>query len=517
MIRTSPLVLVTFAFLTAATLIARRRKWTTRLRGCVLPPGPRGWSIIGSLLDFPTGERPWVTLRDWSRIYGDIIFIQVLSTPMLIVSSVDVAFDLMEKRSSIYSDRAKSAIDELTGWEFNVAVMPYGPLWRSIRRNFHQFFNMTVTPEYHDKQTREIHAFLRRCLERTGKQLEPLCVRQTLATTIMDIVYGHKIQNMDDEYIKMIVETMDVFNETKTTGKYWVDFIPILRHVPPWVPGAAASKTGARWRPVIQEMINKPFDAIKNGTDSTPSMARDLVMKLAQEQDPARRREEEVSAKYATGIAYAAGADTTYSLIQSFFCGVAMNSEVQRRAKEELDAVVGPGRLPTYEDYDSLPYIQAILLECMRWIPVVPLGVPHRLTTDDYYKEYFIPKGTVVMANVWHMLHDPQEYPEPESFNPERFMKDGAVNTEVRDPSTLAFGFGRRVCPGRHFAKDNAFLTIASVLHVFDVLPSLDENGKERDPTPQMTTGLLSYPDPLHYMLKPRSEAAERLIRATAL
>ncbi|KAI0698606.1 CyP450 monooxygenase [Cytidiella melzeri] len=517
MIMSSPLVLITFVVLITATLLARRRKWTTRLRGCVLPPGPRGWPIVGSLLDFPTGERPWVTLRDWSRIYGDIIFIRVLSTPMLIVSSADVAFDLMEKRSSIYSDRREAAIDALTGWEFNVTFMPYGPQWRSIRRTLHQYFNMTVTPDYHDKQTREIHAFLRRCLERTGKQLEPLCVRQTLATTIMDIVYGHRIQDMDDEYIKLIVEAFDVLIETKTTGKYWIDFIPILRYVPPWVPGATATKYGARWHPVIQEMINKPFDAIKNGVDPNPSMARDLVMKLAQEHDPVRRREKEVSAKYATGIAYSAGADTTYSLIQTFFCGVAMNPEVQRKAKEELDAVVGSERLPTYEDHDSLPYIQAILRECMRWIPVAPLGIPHRLTTDDYYKGFLIPEGTVVMANVWHILHDPQEYPEPERFNPDRFIKDNALNPEVRDPSTLAFGFGRRVCPGRHFAKDNAFLTIASVLHVFDVLPSLDENGKELDPTPQMTTGVVSYPDPLHYMLKPRSEAAKRLIGATAL
>jgi cytochrome P450 len=107
------------------------------------------------------------------------------------------------------------------------------------------------------------------------------------------------------------------------------------------------------------------------------------------------------------------------------------------------------------------------------------------------------------------MLHDPREYSEPERFNPSRFMKDGRINPDVRDPDTVAFGFGRRyvdgfilersvlnsnssICPGRHFAKDNAFLTIASVLHVFDILPSLNEYGVPHDPTPKMTTGLLS-------------------------
>ena len=72
--------------------------------------------------------------------------------------------------------------------------------------------------------------------------------------------------------------------------------------------------------------------------------------------------------------------------------------ELQKRAREELDQVVGPDRLPTYEDHSSLPYIQAIFMECARWLPVVPLSLPRRVITDDYYKGYFIPEGTVIMA-----------------------------------------------------------------------------------------------------------------------
>ena len=74
-----------------------------------------------------------------------------------------------------------------------------------------------------------------------------------------------------------------------------------------------------------------------------------------------------------------------------------MYPEVQRQAQEELDMVVGPSRLPTYDDCEVLPYVNAVLMECMRWFPVVPLAIPHRLTTDDYYEGYFIPAGTVVI------------------------------------------------------------------------------------------------------------------------
>ncbi|KAI0092432.1 CyP450 monooxygenase [Irpex rosettiformis] len=500
------------------SLGSRKRKWAHRLCGCHLPPGPQGWPFIGSLFNLPNGERPWVTYREWAQKYGDIVYFRAFNTRMILVSSADIILDLTEKRSSIYSDKPSLTIDELTGWNFNMATMPYGNRWRSVRRMFHQHFNQAVTPNYRDKQTKEIHAFLRRCLEQpTGRPLDPFCIRLTLATIILDIVYGLRIEGMDDEYMKLAIDSMNAFSESRVTGRYWVDFMPFLKHIPPWVPGAAAVKYGAQWHPVVQDMINRPFDAIKKQSDEgqTPvtSMALELLEGVGLEKDMDRRLEEEQHARHATGIAYA---DTTYSLIQTFFCCMAAHPELQKKAREELDMIVGTDRLPTYDDFDSLPYAQAIYMECSRWIPVVPLSIPRRALADDHYGGFFIPEGTVVLANIWHILRDPKEYPDPERFYPDRFMKDGALNPDVRDPSTVAFGFGRRICPGRHLAKDNAFLTMASALHVFDILPAVDENGKQLDPTVQMTTGLLSCPDRFNYTLRPRSEAAERLIRATA-
>ena len=88
----------------------------------------------------------------------------------------------------------------------------------------------------------------------------------------------------------------------------------------------------------------------------------------------------------------------TYSTIQTFFCNLATNPDIQKKAQVELDLVVGPDRLPTFDDYDSLPFIQAIFLECLRWLPVVPLGIPHRSTEDDCYNGYFTPAGTCVIT-----------------------------------------------------------------------------------------------------------------------
>lgn len=87
----------------------------------------------------------------------------------------------------------------------------------------------------------------------------------------MQIIYGVKIQSMNDEYLRLPVESMDAFSASRMAGKYWVDYMPFLKHVPSWVPGALAVKYGARWRPVVEEMMNKPFEAIKKQLKETVS------------------------------------------------------------------------------------------------------------------------------------------------------------------------------------------------------------------------------------------------------
>jgi cytochrome P450 len=78
-----------------------------------------------------------------------------------------------------------------------------------------------------------------------------------------------------------------------------------------------------------------------------------------------------------------------------------LNPDVQRRAQEEIDRVVGRDRLPDFGDRDRLPYINAMVKESLRWHPVTPMGIAHSLMEDDSYDGYHIPKGSVIMPNVW--------------------------------------------------------------------------------------------------------------------
>lgn len=104
--------------------------------------------------------------------------------------------------------------------------------------------------------------------------------------------------------------------------------------------------------------------------------------------------------KDSAAVAYAAGADTTVSTLATFILAMTLHPEAQKRAQTELDAILGD-RLPTFADKDTLPYVTAVMKEVLRWIPVLPLAVPHRTVNSDQYKGYFIPAGASVLGNTW--------------------------------------------------------------------------------------------------------------------
>ncbi|KAJ6474242.1 cytochrome P450 [Mycena sanguinolenta] len=165
---------------------------------------------------------------------------------------------------------------------------------------------------------------------------------------------------------------------------------------------------------------------------------------------------------------------------------MALHADVQKKAQLEIDTVIGTDRLPEFKDRPSLesfsllPFVNALCQDTMRWRPVLPIGVHHATTTDDVYNGYFIPKGNY--SAEFPFIHVDSIYPDPECFNPDRFLtEDGKLND---DASVLAFGFGRRLCPGRHNADDTIWATIVSVLSTFDIAKAKDAAGNEIDINP---------------------------------
>ncbi|KDQ53918.1 hypothetical protein JAAARDRAFT_416633 [Jaapia argillacea MUCL 33604] len=377
------------------------------------------------------------------------------------------------------------------GWSWNFSFLPYGPKWRNHRRVFHQYFNQHAIEPYKPIQLRESRAFLRRLLDKPEEFGDHICLAFT--ATIMDVTYGIKVADKEDKYVTIAEAAIESASRAGVPGAYLVDFFPILKHVPTWFPGAGFKRKAEAWRRLSDEFINGPFEAVKttlreHGSDTQPSIASALLRNL-----PERDSEEaEELARNVTALAYAGGADTSANVIRVFFLAMVSYPEAQKKAQAELDSVIGNSRLPDFSDQKDLPYVNALIKETLRWQPVTPLAIPHSATADDVYEGYFIPKGSIILGNSWSMLRDPIAYPEPEEFKPERFLKDGELNPAVRDPDTAAFGYGRRICPGRHFSSSLLYALISSTLAVYEIGPPLDERGEPVLVTPEMTSGLLS-------------------------
>ena len=176
-----------------------------------------------------------------------------------------------------------------------------------------------------------------------------------------------------------------------------------------------------------------------------------------------------------------AGAETTSSMIQSFFKVMAMNPAAQKAAQDELDLIVGPSRLPTWEDEANLPYLRALIKEVHRWAPIASLSVPHATSEEDNDQGYHVPKGTVVFPNITSIHRDPDVYREPELFAPERFLGHdlsaiaSAKHPDFRKRDHCHYGFGRRLCQGIHVAEASLYIVVARVLWGFKILPEEGE------------------------------------------
>ncbi|KAI0650858.1 CyP450 monooxygenase [Trametes meyenii] len=495
-----------------------------------LPPGPKPLPLIGNALDMPT-RNLGRSFQDLTAKYGDIVYMNVLGQPMVILGSYWAVYELLEVRSAISSDRSYSPMADLTGFLWDFALEGYTSRWRAQRRAFHQLFYANAIKAYRPTQLRQVRQLLRKLVSTPDGFVGH--IHHYFGASIMGIVYGLEIADDDDKYLVIARKALDVFNDFMVPGRYVVESLHFLRHLPSWFPGAGFKRKAAEGRHVVLALRNVPFDVVEERL--AKGTARSCIATALLEKQSQLREEEatewEKLSRDISALAYIskttqplqslpqsscslsepeAGADTTFSSVVAFFLAMVNYPDVQSKTQAELDAVVGPNRLPDFEDRPDLPYVNAVVKECMRWHVVVPLGVPHRTIADTMYNDYFIPRGTVVISNSWGLSRDPGEYPDPEEFRPERFLG----SNPARDPMVYVFGSGRRICAGRHFADASLFIIIASVLHALRIEAPVDEYGKPARVEPKMSTDmLLSYPEPFKCRITARSPGTEALLR----
>lgn len=305
---------------------------------------------------------------------------------------------------------------------------------------------------------------------------------------------------------------MDNFSSALVPLSRAVDIVPRLRYLPDWLPGMGYKKVAQAWYRLNRAVYDAPFSLVQRqmaAGANRPSYVSSLIEKLSDDLDGKLSKSDEDMIKETAAILYGGGADTTISTLNSFILAMLLFPDVQRKAQKEIDDVVGTGRLPGFEDRENLPYVRALVKESLRWFPVAPIGT-HAVDAEFTYEGFRIPKGAYLVTSIWWLLHDPDVYHEPSSFDPSRFLQP----RDEPDPAKHAFGWGRRICPGRFLSMESLYITISRFLAVFDITRAVDGEGRELEIRVEHTAGLISHPTPYPYAIKARSAAHEELIRS---
>ncbi|TFK67280.1 cytochrome P450 [Pluteus cervinus] len=502
--------LVLFISVLLAVLVRSRSR-----KGYGMPPGPKGLPILGNIFQLPPLQ--FLRFTEWKEQFGPIFSLNLAGQPVIVINSLEAAVDLLERRSSIYSDRPRVIVaNEILSGEFMLPLIPYGSLWKKFRKASHEGLRSQIVPVYQDAQALEAATLVQNLINRPELWAEEII--KSTASSMKTTIYGTSpLTSITDPVVAYISEMGHRLTTAVVPGAYFVEFSPKMMYLPTWL--APWKREAMEWHKEntqkLQDLVRLVKEQVDDGTDYKQSFVSKLYS--ARSRHGLNQKEE----AWLTGSIFVAAFDTSSVTLRFFVLAMRLYPDVMKKAQAELDRVVGRGRVPNSSDRVKLPYICAMVKELLRWGVVAPLGLPHQAQQDDYYKGYFIPKGTLILVNAWGINHDPDIFPDPHEFRPERFL-DPSETIDVVVPGTrnqghVTFGFGRRFCIGMTLAVQFQFINIATLLWAANIEPACNNDGQIITPTNSpagwVDEGVMVRPASFPVNIVPRFSGAEAVLR----
>ena len=472
----------------------------------------KGVPILNNLPAIPAAHS-WLQFTTWSRTYGPLYLLRILSDRHVIVSTERIANDLLRERGALYSSRPPLRMGaELMSHNLRPVFLPYSDLWRKGRRLMHALTMDRVSVGYEGLLTEESVRVLRDLIREPGAY-ERWLERYT-AGVILRLGYGKLVWTGEEAYVKQILEVVHTVERVASPGAYLVDTLPVLMWLPRWL--APFKREGDR-------LHRKELELFRGLLRDVEVQMQEGKVKAGEETFASRflEKREEFGLSfdegaYVIGTLFEAGAGTTAAAMFSFLLAMIKHPEAMRKLQEEVDEVCGD-RIPTFEDMERLPRVRATIKETARWRPVTAGGFPHTLIKDDVYEmpetgeKMFLAAGSNVTANQWAIHREEALYPNGDDFIPERWL-DPKYPT-YKEPLTTypnlqnysMFGFGRRICPGQNIAERSLHLLTARIAWACDIRKARDASGTEIEYADyDYTAGFNVQPKKFDLELKPR-------------
>ncbi|KAK5145100.1 hypothetical protein LTR04_001400 [Oleoguttula sp. CCFEE 6159] len=466
-------------------------------------PGPALIPWVGRIHDLPI-DYMWLKFKEWADIYGPIYKTRMLGATFIVISDEKMAEELLVKRAKIYSDRPQ--IRSLFDSKSTHGSMEYLPLmgrnqyWARQRKFSHAYLIEAANSQYHGIMHHEVKRFLNRLLENPDDFCFSL---EDMASKIMCTLTWDN----PDYSVYCAKSAWGLLTQMSPAGPI-TNILTPLWHLPlfmnPW------KKAEHKRHDEQQAWWMERLMTVK--ADMAQGKARFCWTRQFLETEKTNLSGD-YEASSVIGMLALVGIFTIGGPLHYFLMAMVFHPEWQKKLQQEIDTACS-GEMPTFSDSPKLPILRACIKETMRWKPNVPTGVAHEVEADDFYKGYFIPKGTRILPLDWAFLRNAVKYPDPENFRPERWLEPGWPT--YQEPLTVypnvkgmsSFGHGQRQCLGQTLTQDELLIACGALAWAFNMKKKVDPVTKQEiDIDLNKSNSLLIVkPDNFEMAFEPRSE-----------
>ncbi|XP_050208681.1 cytochrome P450 77A1-like [Mercurialis annua] len=457
------------------------RRCFSSSKSTTLPPGPPGWPLVGNLFQVLLQRRHFIFIvRELRKKYGPIFTMQMGQRTLVIVTSPELIHEALVQKGPVFASRPPDSPIRLVFSVGKCAVnsAEYGPLWRTLRRNF-------VTELMNPVRIRQCSWIREWAMENHMKRLqnealEQGCVdvmeicRFTVCSILVCICFGAKIS---EDWIREIDSvTKDVM---LITTPQLPDFLPILT-------------------PLFRRQMKIAKELRKKQVDCIIPLIRNRRAYIEKGENPDSLMVSPVGAAYVDSLfgleapgrgqlgdqelvtlcteLFVAGIDTSTSVLQWIFLELVLNQDIQEKVYMEIIDSVGKNGLITEETVEKWPYLNAVVKESLRLHSPAHFTLSHAATEETELGGYKIPTDVNVEFYIEWMTEDPNMWKDPEVFRPERFLEGDGVDVDLTGTKgtvkMLPFGAGRRTCPGLALGLLHVNLMLAKMVQAFKWVPT---------------------------------------------
>ncbi|NXG26086.1 CP1A5 protein, partial [Grallaria varia] len=459
-------------------------------KGLKSPPGPRGYPILGNVLELRKDTH--LTLTKLSQKYGDVMEIRIGMRRVLVLSGLETIKQALIKQGEDFMGRPDLYSFRYVADGQSLAFSPdSGEVWKARRKlaqNALKTFSIAPSPtssstcllEEHVSKEAEylVTKFLQLMEEEKSFDLNQYLV-VSVANVICAMCFGKRYEHNDQELLS-VVNLSNEFGDVAASGNP-ADFIPLLRYLPSRSMKVFIDFNKSFLR-FLQKMVKEHYETYdeNNIRDITDSLIEQCLEKKVETNTTTQIPKEKI-VNLVNDI-FGAGFDTVTTALSWSLLYLVTYPDIQERIQKELDQTIGRERRPRLSDRAKLPYTEAFILELFRHSSFLPFTIPHSTTKDTVLNGYYIPKDRCVFINQWQVNHDEKLWKDPETFNPERFLcAEGTKVNKEDGEKVLVFGLGKRRCIGEPIARWQVFLFLSTLLQQLEFSVC---SGKKVDMTP---------------------------------